>query len=147
MGGGEISIQDLLDPLHGKPGYSNLRKRLHQLESKPMTVHAPLRKVEREKLERKVAYEHSKKDITKWEPLVKKNREAPTLYFDNDVDLGYSTVGAIASEFEPRTEFEKKMTSLMHDPVVSEAYLNDGARLLELNKVSFSLFWFITSFM
>ncbi|KAI4341677.1 hypothetical protein MLD38_026371 [Melastoma candidum] len=31
-------------------------------------------------LERKVANEHSKKDITKWEPLVKRNREAPTVF-------------------------------------------------------------------
>ncbi|KAJ0977738.1 hypothetical protein J5N97_013212 [Dioscorea zingiberensis] len=133
---GKISIQDLLDPLHGKPGYSNLRKRIDQLEKKPMAVHPPLPKVEREKLERKVAYKHSSKDITKWEPLVKRNREAPTLYFDKDVDLGFSTVGAIASGFEPRTEFEKKMASLMCDPEVTEAHLKDGAKLLELNKLT-----------
>ncbi|RWW06398.1 hypothetical protein GW17_00030278 [Ensete ventricosum] len=132
---GRININDLLDPLHGKPGFSNLRKRLHQLERKPLAVQAPLPKVEREKLERKVAYEHAKKDITKWEPLVKRNREAPTLYFDEDVNLGYSTVGAIASEFTPRTEFEKKMSLLVHNPEVVEAHNKDGARLLELNKV------------
>ncbi|WOL01312.1 hypothetical protein Cni_G10028 [Canna indica] len=133
---GRISIHDLLDPLHGKPGYSSLRKRLTQLEKKPMTVQAPLPKVEREKLERKVAYEHSKKDMTQWEPLVKRNREAPTLYFGEDVNLGYSTVGAIAAEFEPRTEFEKKMALLVRDPEVVEAHKKDGARLLELNKIS-----------
>lgn len=132
---GKISIQDLLDPLHGKPGYSNLRKRIDQLEKKPMAVQPPLPTVEREKLERKVAYKHSSKDITKWEPLVKRNREAPTLYFDKDVNLGFSTVGAIASVFEPRTEFEKKMASLTRDPEVMEAHLKDGAKLLELNKV------------
>ncbi|ONK62915.1 uncharacterized protein A4U43_C07F9440 [Asparagus officinalis] len=133
---GKLRINDLLDPLHGKSGYGKLRKRLHQLESKPMTVQAPLPKVEREKLERKVAYEHSKKDITKWEPLVKRNREAPTLYFQEDVDVGVPTVGAIASEFEPRTEFEKKMAALVRNPDVAEAHLKDGAKLLELNKFS-----------
>ncbi|KAJ9696533.1 hypothetical protein PVL29_008650 [Vitis rotundifolia] len=121
-GNGRISIQDLLDPLHGKSGYSKLRKRMHQVERKSMSVHAPLPKADREKLERKVAYEQSKKDITKWEPLVKKNREAPTVYFDEDVDLGFSTVGAIASEFEPRTDFEKKIASLVHDDKVLEAH-------------------------
>ncbi|XP_009417726.2 uncharacterized protein C57A7.06 [Musa acuminata AAA Group] len=133
---GRINIHDLLDPLHGKPGYSNLRKRLHQLERKPLAVQAPLPKVEREKLERKIAYERAKKDVTKWEPLVKRNREAPTLYFDEDVNLGYSTVGAIASEFTPRMEFEKKMSLLVHNPEVVEAHNKDGARLLELNKIS-----------
>lgn len=139
MGDGLISIHDLLDPLHDKPGYSKLRRRLDHLEKKQMPLQAPLPKVEREKLERKVAYEHSKKDVTKWEPLVKRNREAPTLYFDEDVNLGFSTVGAIASEFEPRTEFEKKMALLVQDPEVKEAHQKDGSRLLELNKVCESL--------
>lgn len=138
-GDGRITIQDLLDPLHGKAGYSKLRKRTSQMEKKPMSIQAPLPKPYREKLERKAAYEQSKKDITKWEPLVKRNREAPTVYFDQDVDLGFSTVGAIASEFEPRTEFEKKIASLVHDGKVKEAHEKDGARLLELNKVLFLL--------
>ena len=132
---GKLSISDLLDPLHGKSGYGKLRKRLDQIEKKQMAVQAPLPKVEKERLERKVAYEHSKKDITKWEPLVKKNREAPTLYFQEDVHVAVPTVGAIASEFVPRTEFEKKMAALVRDPEVSEAHLKDGAKLLELNKV------------
>lgn len=105
------------------------------MEKKSTPIQAPLPKVDREKVERKVAYEQSKKDITKWEPLVKKNREAPTLYFDEDINLGYSTVGAIASEFEPRSEFEKKIASLVNDNGVVEAHSKDGARLLELNKV------------
>lgn len=95
----------------------------------------PLPKVEREKLERKVVYEQSKKAFTKWEPLVKVYREAPSLYFDEDTNLGFSTVGAIASGFEPRTEFEKKLALLVHDDKVKEAHNEDGFKLLELNKV------------
>lgn len=135
-GEGKITIQDLLDPLQGKYGYSKLRKRMHQLEKKSISVQAPLPKTDREKLERIATYEQSKKDITKWEPLVKSNREAPTIYFGDNTDLGFSTVGAIASEFRPRTDFEKKIASLVHDEKVLEAHRNDGARLLELNKES-----------
>ncbi|KAK9281752.1 hypothetical protein L1049_004657 [Liquidambar formosana] len=135
-GDGQISIQDLLDPLQGKSGFSKLRKRTQQMERKSISVLAPLPKPDREKLERKVAYEQSKKDITKWEPLVKKNREAPTIYFDEDVDLGFSTVGAIASEFEPRTDLEKKIAALVHNDELVEAHRKDGSRLLELNKIS-----------
>lgn len=134
-GDSRITIQDLLDPLQGKAGYSQLRKRMHQLEKKSVPIQAALPKPDREKVERKVAYEHSKKEMLKWEPLVKRNREAPTLYFDEDIDLKFSTVGAIASEFEPRTDFEKKIASLVHDEKVMEAHRKDGARLLELNKV------------
>lgn len=130
-----ITIHDLLDPLHGEPVYSKLRKRMHQLENRSLALHAPLPKSERERLERKAAYEQSKKDITKWEPLVKRNREAPTVFFDEDIDVGYSTVGAIASEFEPRTQFEQKISSLLCDSEIAEAHEKDGARLLELNEV------------
>ncbi|KAK8946668.1 hypothetical protein KSP39_PZI006388 [Platanthera zijinensis] len=132
----KISINDLLDPLHGKAGYSKLRKRLHQLEKAPMAIQAPLPKVEKEKLERKVAYEQSKKHITKWEPLVKRNREAPTLFFGEKIDLGVNTVGAFAAGHEPRTEFEKKMAELIGVPEIGEAQKNDGFKILELNKVS-----------
>jgi U3 small nucleolar RNA-associated protein 14 len=135
-GDGRISIQDLLGPLQGKVGFSKLRKSLHRKEKKPMPIQAPLPKVDREKVERIVAREQSEKDISKWEPPVKKNREAPTLYFDEDRNLGYSTVGAIAAEFEPRSEFEKKIASLVNDNGVLEAHSKDGARLLELNKIS-----------
>lgn len=135
-GKGLISIQDLLEPLHGKPGFSKLRKDMHRLENKSASIIAPLPKADQERLERKAAYEQSKKDITKWDPLVKKNREAPTLYFDEEMDLGFSTIGAIASEFEPRTDFEKKIASLISHNEVVEAHKNDGARLLELNEVS-----------
>ncbi|KAL6512136.1 hypothetical protein OROGR_021733 [Orobanche gracilis] len=135
-GDGRIDFDDLVEPLHGKPGFSKLRKNMHRIEKKSIPTLAPLPKTDREMLERKAAYEQAKKDITKWEPLVKRNREAPTLYFDEDVDLGFSTIGAIASEFEPRTDFEKKITFLVNQDEFVEAHRNDGARLLELNKIS-----------
>ncbi|XVE77607.1 hypothetical protein DITRI_Ditri13aG0076700 [Diplodiscus trichospermus] len=135
-GDGHITVQDLLAPIQGKPGYSKLRKRVQHMDRKSTSIQAPLPKVDREKLERMAVYAHSKKDITKWEPLVKRNREAPTIFFNEDVDLGFSTVGAIASEFEPRTEFEKKIASLVYDDKVIEAHKGDGSKLLEMNKIS-----------
>ncbi|KAK9103808.1 hypothetical protein Sjap_021062 [Stephania japonica] len=135
-GKGHLTIQDLLNPLHGKPLYSEFRKMMQRLNKKSLALQPPLPKVAQENVERKVAYEQSKKDVTKWEPLVKRNREAPTVFFNEDTNLGFSTVGAITSEFEPRTDFEKKMASLVHDSKVVEAHKEDGAKLLELNKIS-----------
>lgn len=137
VGDGPVTIHDLLNNIQGKPGYSKLRKRLQQQEKKPIVVQAPLAKVEREKLERGVVYQQSKKEVTKWEPLVKRNREAPTLYFENDLNLGVNTVGAIASEFKPRNEFEKQMAEIMRSTEMMEAHKNDGVKILELNKVTF----------
>lgn len=135
-GDGRIAIEDLLESIQGKPGYRELRNITRHVEKKGKLLQAPLPKEDRDRLERNAAYEQSKKDITRWEPLVKRNREAPTIIFDKDTDSGFSTVGAIASEFEPRTEFEKKMSSLVNDDKVMAAHKEDGSRLLELNKIS-----------
>ena len=67
---------------------------------------------------------------------MKRNREAPTLYFDHGTDMGLSTVGAIASEFKPRSDFEKSIASILQNKAVADAYKSDGAKILELNKVT-----------
>ncbi|CAA7033705.1 unnamed protein product [Microthlaspi erraticum] len=133
-----VTFEDLLAPLEGEPGYPQLRKGVSKLQKGDQTVvHAPLPKPERERVERKAVGKIVDKEFSKWLPQVKRNREAPTVYFNNqDANVGYSTVGAIASEFQPRTAFEKKMASVLNDNKVWEAHQEDGARLLELNEVS-----------
>ncbi|CAH8389040.1 unnamed protein product [Eruca vesicaria subsp. sativa] len=133
-----LTEEDFLAPLEGKPGYQKTRKQiaLMRKDTKHHVVHAPLPKPQRDRLERKAVTGLVDGEFSKWVHLVKKNREAPTLYFNQDVDLGYSTVGAIASEFQPRTQFEKRMASVLNDSDVSEAHRDDGARLLKLNEVS-----------
>jgi U3 small nucleolar RNA-associated protein 14 len=134
-GDGPVTIHDLLDNIQGKPGYSKVRKRLQQQEKKTMVMAAPLPKVEREKLERRVTYDTSRGELTKWERKVKHNREAPTLFFENDSNLGVNTIAAIANEFKPRTEFEKRIAEITRSTEIMEAHKNDGAKILELNKV------------
>ncbi|CAI9109376.1 OLC1v1009187C1 [Oldenlandia corymbosa var. corymbosa] len=135
-GDGRISIEDLLDPLRETSNYSKLRRDVARMERKPSSLLPPLPKPDQQKVERAVAYQDTKRHITNWEPVVKRNREAPTIYFDEDTDIGFSTVGAIASEFEPRSDFERKMASLLNHNEIVEAHKNDGAKLLELNKIS-----------
>ncbi|KAL6649907.1 hypothetical protein ACP70R_014131 [Stipagrostis hirtigluma subsp. patula] len=132
---GPVTINDLLDDIQGKSGYSKIRKKLHQLEKKTPVVQAPLPASEREKIDRNIAYGKSRHDISKWETLVTQNRQASTLYFENDLKLGVNTVGAIASEFKPRTKFEMKMAEVMNSTEMMEAHKNDGAKILELNKI------------
>ncbi|XWS36163.1 hypothetical protein CRYUN_Cryun20dG0061400 [Craigia yunnanensis] len=106
-GDGHITVQDLSDPIQGKPRYSKLRKRVQHMDRKSTSIQAPLPKADREKLERMAV---------------------------EDVDLRFSTVGAIASEFEPRTELEKKIASLVYGDKVMESHKEDGSKLIEMNK-------------
>ena len=134
-GDGPVTIHDLLDNIQDKPGYSKIRKMVQQQEKKPMVVQPPLPKGQRDKMDRSVAYVLSKKEIGKWERIVKDNREAATLRFETDLNLGVDTVGAIASKFEPRSSFEKQMAGVFNNTEIMEAHKNDGAKILELNKV------------
>ncbi|XP_009111292.1 uncharacterized protein C57A7.06 [Brassica rapa] len=131
-----LTEEDFLAPLEEYHKTSKQISRMRKDTYKSL-VHPPLPKPDRERLERKAARGLVDEEFSKWVHLVKRNREAPTVYFNQEVvNLGKSTVGAIASEFQPRTEFEMRMASVLNDNEVSEAHREDGARLLELNQVS-----------
>ncbi|KAG5381544.1 hypothetical protein IGI04_033014 [Brassica rapa subsp. trilocularis] len=137
-----LTEEDFLAPLEEYHKTSKQISRMRKDTYKSL-VHPPLPKPDRERLERKAARGLVDEEFSKWVHLVKRNREAPTVYFNQEVvNLGKSTVGAIASEFQPRTEFEMRMASVLNDNEVSEAHREDGARLLELNQAS-SVIYFI----
>ncbi|KAH9305739.1 hypothetical protein KI387_010143, partial [Taxus chinensis] len=134
-----LSVRDLMAPLYGNSGFGSLRKRMQQLEKNVMPLQAPLPKIVQARLERKAAYANTKEDIKKWQPIVKKNREATTINLAKRVDLGKSSTGAIAFAFKPTTDLEKNIASLLQDTGVVEAQTKDGAELLELNKERMTL--------
>jgi U3 small nucleolar RNA-associated protein 14 len=75
----ELSMNDILSSLTD-PSLQSFRKSLaSQQTSKSKSVgqklSAPLARPLQERLERQAAYEETKTEITKWQPLVKANRE------------------------------------------------------------------------
>ncbi|XP_026380293.1 uncharacterized protein C57A7.06-like isoform X1 [Papaver somniferum] len=135
-GSGQIGMKDLMDPLRETAWYNALNKIISLLEKKSSAISTPLAKIDQDRIDRIEGYKFAKKEVTKREPLMKRNREAPTIFFGEQTDVGFATVGAIASEFTPRTEFEKQMASVVQDAEVEDAHMKDGARLLELNMIS-----------
>lgn len=130
-GDGHITIEDLLNP--NLVNHDKLKMRIQSIEKNARTMHTPLPEADQTKVERKVAYDISKKHVTKYQPLIQRNREATTMYFDEKVDIGFSTIGAIASEITPRTKFELEVAALVHNNNFVEAHKIDG--LIEMNKV------------
>ena len=60
-------------------------------------------------------YEVSTKDVSKWQSIVKANREAPTLKFaagNKDVPRT-STTGALIAKFQPSRDFEKEIAAML----------------------------------
>jgi U3 small nucleolar RNA-associated protein 14 len=70
----------------------------------------------RERQERKAAYEESRKQASKWTPLVKANREAATLRLKSDVEVPrVTTVAGLASKHEAQSAFEMEVAQLLKE--------------------------------
>ena len=79
-------------------------------------LQAVLPKVVRERQERKAAYDASKKQASRWTPLVKANREAATLRLKSDNEVTrVATAAGLASRHEPVSEFEREVAQLLEE--------------------------------
>jgi U3 small nucleolar RNA-associated protein 14 len=89
----KIDLSDLIGSIQEEAGFSGLKQKLASLEGggnkgtykEPLS--APLPPRIQDKLNRQAAYEKTKKDVTKWEPIVKQNREAEHLKFPINAPL------------------------------------------------------------
>lgn len=114
--GGELTVSDLIAGLgDGKGKLGAARKALERLEKKAAPVAAPLPGPIQQRQERKAGYEESKMEADKWLPIVKANREAPTLRFTADKAAvpRTTTTAAIAAKHRPETDMEAEVAALL----------------------------------
>ncbi|ORY61880.1 small-subunit processome [Neocallimastix californiae] len=138
--GKKLDIKDFVGALSDEVGFGNLKKQLVQLEKpskivKKEVLTAPLSKREQDRLEREVAYEQTNKEVSKWTNIIKKNREADHVVFNNDEQKSVRTNASLTTHFKPQTSLESEINQLMEDAGVTE---KKEAKFeeLELNKVS-----------
>eukprot|EP00127_Corallochytrium_limacisporum_P002301 Clim_evm89s109 gene=Clim_evmTU89s109 len=79
-----LKLSDLMNPLKGSNAISSdakqiLHKMEHSRSSQPLAK--PLSKPAQQRAERSVAYDRAKDEVSQWQPLVKRNREASQLKF------------------------------------------------------------------
>ncbi|CAB4446072.1 unnamed protein product [Rhizophagus irregularis] len=138
----KIDLSDLLGSIQEETGFSGLKQKLASLESggnkgtykEPLP--APLPPRIQDRLNRQVAYEKTKKDITKWEPIVKQNREAEHLKFPINASLPHKqTNSVLVATFQPSTGFEKEVDSVLVESGVKEKNLQQYEEL-QMSKLS-----------
>jgi len=90
----------------------NLRKLLADKASQ--AIAAPLKNVEQEKIEKEVAFDATKKQVSRWTGIVKSMREAPQLKFPlrEEPRLTLST-STLVSKFTPTSDLEKDFSVLL----------------------------------
>ncbi|RHZ79054.1 hypothetical protein Glove_152g42 [Diversispora epigaea] len=128
----KVDYQDLLGAIQEETGFSGLKQKLASLESGgnkgsyKQPLPAPLPKRIQDKLNRQAAYEETKKDINKWEPIVMQNREAEHLKFPmNPVPHYQPTNNTLTGNFQPSTNLEKE---------VDTALIESGAKEKDIQK-------------
>ncbi|KAG0240366.1 Utp14 protein-domain-containing protein [Mortierella sp. GBAus27b] len=138
----KLDISDLVGTIKDETGFSSLKKNVQALENgskKAMpidTLSAPLPKIAQDRLNREAAYTESKKEVSKWLPVVQKNRQAEHLAFPmNAPPVDAPSSSSFASKFDATTQMEKEVQDVLVAGGMQEKTLVEFEELA-LNKMS-----------
>jgi U3 small nucleolar RNA-associated protein 14 len=99
----ELSLEALMASLADESGMKHIKKQLKVVESdrKAPQVAAPLATRLQDKVNRQAAYEASSKEVSKWLPMIQKNRQAEHLSFPmNETPAQTLTSASLSSKFK-----------------------------------------------
>lgn len=123
--GGQVTLSQMLKVLD-KDVAGVLEKKLKRL-SKKKVIKAPLDEHKAAQIERKLGYSEVKDEVSKWDPIVKRNRKSKQLNFplDQEPDVLPNTAESV-THLEPRNEFEASIQNIVR---ASETALRDKQEL------------------
>lgn len=114
-----LTLEDILAPLEGE--FQSVQKDLTEVE-KTVALPEAVGHVKAAKAERELGYETAKKDVQKWIPQVKQNREAKQLVF-GDAKGDEVSAKSLVADFKPSTDFEKELQDAIEKSGVSETLI------------------------
>ncbi|XP_064404194.1 U3 small nucleolar RNA-associated protein 14 homolog A-like isoform X2 [Halichondria panicea] len=110
---GGVSVGALLAGVK-TPSLAALHQRLASAEDKGKPLPTPLSRVRADQIQRGVAYVESSKQVAKWAPIVKKNREAEHLSFPLQEDrVAPPSLSTKVDNFKPQSDFELQIASVL----------------------------------
>ncbi|KAI9323566.1 small-subunit processome [Dichotomocladium elegans] len=138
----KLDLDDLMGSMANENAFASLRKTVLELDGKGKNVtkvalSAPVAKRIQDRADRQMAYKEAKKEITKWEPTVTKNRQAEHLSFPLQppaVSEGV-TRGGLSSKFSAQTPMEKQIEEALEAAGMKDKELEEF-EALQLNKLS-----------
>ncbi|XP_034341518.1 U3 small nucleolar RNA-associated protein 14 homolog A [Arvicanthis niloticus] len=111
--GEKLALSDLLGSL--KPSsLAAVKKQLNRVKSKK-PLELPLHKGEVEQIQREVAFSKTSQTLSKWDSVVKKNREAEQLVFPLEKEQSsFAPLEHVYREWKARTPLEQEIFNLLH---------------------------------
>ena len=142
-GAGGLSVSTLMAAAMGGDGGDALggaRRRLDRLANKKARPDAaPLPKIVSERVDRKAAYEATGEAVTKWQPIVKQNREKPTLTFVDQERAKMprkKSIAALNADFVPENDFEREIMAKLRETNATTGRDVERAEDLALNELT-----------
>ncbi|XP_053436036.1 U3 small nucleolar RNA-associated protein 14 homolog A [Nycticebus coucang] len=112
--GRKLVLADLLEPGKTSSSLATVKKQLNRVKSKK-TVELPLTKEEVERIHREVAFNKTSQVLSKWDPIVLKNRQAEQLVFPLEKKQpAFAPIEHVLSGWKARTPLEQEIFNLLH---------------------------------
>ncbi|XP_007527708.1 U3 small nucleolar RNA-associated protein 14 homolog A [Erinaceus europaeus] len=112
--GEKLVLSDLLGPGKASSSLSSVKKQLNRVKAKK-TVELPLHKEEIARIHREVAFNKTSQTLSKWDPIVVKNRQAEQLVFPlNKEPAAFAPIEHTLSGWKARTPLEQEVFNLLN---------------------------------
>ena len=111
--GEKLVLSDLLEPVKTSSSLAAVKKQLNRVKSKK-TVELPLHREEIERIHREVAFNKSSQILSKWDPVVLKNRQAEQLFFPlSKPQSAFAPIEHVVSGWKAGTPLEQEIFNLL----------------------------------
>lgn len=112
--GEKLVISDLLDPNKIPSSLATIKKQLNRVKSRKI-VELPLNKEELDRIHREVSFNKTSQVLSKWDPIILKNRQAEQLIFPmNEEESTFAPIEHVLSGWKAKTPLEQEVFSLLH---------------------------------
>uniref|UniRef100_A0A8C0PAC9 UTP14A small subunit processome component n=1 Tax=Canis lupus familiaris TaxID=9615 RepID=A0A8C0PAC9_CANLF len=112
--GEKLVLSDLLGPVKTSSSLAAVKKQLNRVRSKK-TLELPLNNEEVERIHREVAFNKTSQALSKWEPIILKNRQAEQLVFPLEKEQSaFAPIEHVLSGWKARTPLEHEVFNILH---------------------------------
>ncbi|CAN7981966.1 unnamed protein product [Ixodes pacificus] len=124
---GKVPVHQLLMNLKQTEKHRQLRRQVRAISRNAKVLPTPLPKPQQQRVERQVAYDKVEGEVSRWDPVVKKNRLAEQICFPlQQPDMRMVPAEQFVKKFQPKTSLEAEINKLLAS---SENVLHDDKEL------------------
>ncbi|CAN7988538.1 unnamed protein product [Ixodes hexagonus] len=110
----KVAVHQLLMGLKQTERHRQLRRQVRAISRKAKVLPTPLPKPQQQRVQRQVAYDKVEGEVSRWDPVVKKNRLAEQICFPlQQPDMRMQPTEQFVKKFQPKTSLEVEISKLL----------------------------------